>query len=121
MSRFKNIKAVKEKNLLQLHRALRKHVDTDELVKTMYQCAIGVWVEKTDKDGTIRVYQEKPDKDSAKLLFEQKFGKPAQQIDLNENRNVFHNFKPEDLKRMQTPQLLKLLNDEKKKSASAGN
>lgn len=114
----KGVKALKERNMKELHKALRRHVDTEELVKTVFRNAMGVYYEKVEKDGTKIIYQEKPDKDSARLLFEQKFGKPAQQIDLNEQKQVFHNFKPEDLKRMGTAQLLTFINGEKKKPAT---
>jgi hypothetical protein len=111
------LKSLKERNMKKLHRALTRHVDTDELVKTVYRNALGIYYEKADKDtGTKIIYQEKPDKDSARLLFEQKFGKPAQQIDLNEKQQVFHNFKAEDLKRMDTGQLLTLIHGKDKKN-----
>ncbi len=118
----KGIKGLKERNMKELHKALRRHVDTEELVKTVFRNAMGVYYEKVDKDsGSIVVYREKPDKDSARLLFEQKFGKPAQQIDLNEKQQVFHNFKPEDIKRMDTSKLILLQNGNATKKNKAGN
>lgn len=115
-------KNLKEKFQKELQRSLRKHVSTDELVKTVFRNAMGIFYEKADKEtGTKIVYQEKPDKDSARLLFEQKFGKPAQQIDLNEKQQVFHNFKAEDIKRMDTSKLILLQNGNKTKKDKTGN
>lgn len=121
-SKGNGLKGLKERNMKRLHRALTRHVDTDELVKTVYRNAIGIYYEKTDKEtGSKIIYQEKPDKDSARLLFEQKFGKPAQQIDLNEKQQVFHNFKAEDIKRMDTSKLILLQNGNKTKKDKTGN
>jgi hypothetical protein len=69
-----------------LTQKLRRRVDenggADELLAALWACAVGHWVQETDKKGEKRVYMVGPEVKALALIFERLEGKAPQALQL---------------------------------------